>query len=165
MTQCNRSLISGPAAASSRLCKPMLAITILLWSLVLLAARPDDDDSDDELKALHAQIESGRAEQAVAALLDAADSEPNNADIHNLLGFGYRHLGDFELARRHYDRALSLDPDHKDAHEYLGELELQQGNVAAARRHLAALARLCPQGCDELDDLRQALAEHGESSY
>ena len=33
--------------------------------------------------------------------------------------------------------------------------------VEEAREHVAALTKLCPQGCEELEDLQKALAQAG----
>ncbi|TPN64274.1 tetratricopeptide repeat protein, partial [Mesorhizobium sp. B1-1-5] len=53
--------------------------------------------------------------------------------------------------------ALELQPDHKAAHEYLGELYVETGDMDKAKEQLASLEKLCPAGCDELSDLRQAI--------
>jgi cytochrome c-type biogenesis protein CcmH/NrfG len=54
--------------------------------------------------------------------------------------------------------AASFDADHKGAHEYLGELYVETGQLAKAREHLGVLGRLCPQGCEEREDLAKAIA-------
>ena len=70
-----------------------------------------------------------------------------------------RGRGDRQAAQRAYDRALALDPDHIGAHEYLGEMEAEAGHMDAAQGHLQALERLCPQGCEELTELRAAISQ------
>jgi hypothetical protein len=42
--------------------------------------------------------------------------------------------------------------------EYQGELYVKIGDLAKARDNAAHLARLCPQGCEELEDLQKAIA-------
>lgn len=95
---------------------------------------------------------------AISKLNSVIEANPRNADAFNLLGFSYRKIGNFESAERNYKRALRLDPDHKGALEYMGELYLETGRRAQATELLGALEKLCPQGCEELDDLRQAFA-------
>ena len=71
-----------------------------------------------------------------------------------MLGFSYRKVKNFDSAERNYRRALRLDPKHKAALEYMGELYLETDRRAKAEELLATLEKLCPQGCEELDDLR-----------
>jgi Flp pilus assembly protein TadD len=78
---------------------------------------------------------------------------------YNLLGFSYRKTKEFDLAERNYLRALRLNPEHKGALEYMGELYLETGRRTEAEELLALLQKLCPDGCEELDDLRQAFDE------
>jgi cytochrome c-type biogenesis protein CcmH/NrfG len=47
------------------------------------------------------------------------------------------------------------------AREYLGELYVETGETAKAREHLGLLQKLCPQGCEELEDLEKAIAQGG----
>jgi tetratricopeptide (TPR) repeat protein len=82
-----------------------------------------------------------------------------NADVHNFLGYSYRHLGDFEQAFHNYKRALEIDPKHLGAHEYVGEAYLLTNNPAKAQEHLAALKRICGN-CEEYRDLSGAIADY-----
>jgi Flp pilus assembly protein TadD len=92
---------------------------------------------------------------AVFHLHKAAAADPTSADARNWLGYSYRKLKDFDNAFVFYNEALNLDPRHKGAHEYIGEAYLETGNLAQAEAHLAALAKLCPKGCEELDELKE----------
>lgn len=98
---------------------------------------------------------------AIARLNDIITADPRNADAHNLLGFSYRKSKNLELAERSYERALRLDPEHKGALEYIGELYLETGRRAQAEDVLQTLRRLCPAGCEELDDLRESFSGKG----
>jgi tetratricopeptide (TPR) repeat protein len=100
--------------------------------------------------------------RAIALLSKAALRDDNNADIHNLLGFAYRHVGDFERAFAHYNRALSLNPRHRGAHEYMGVAYLLQDNLPKADEHLAALAKICLVPCEEYEDLKKEIDEYRE---
>ena len=86
--------------------------------------------------------------------------EPDSADLQNLLGYSYRNLGQLDLAFKHYERALVLDPRHRGAHEYIGETYLMTGDITGAEKHLAALREICLLPCDELEDLKRAIASH-----
>ncbi|MEN9417786.1 MAG: hypothetical protein RI988_1406 [Pseudomonadota bacterium] len=119
---------------------------------------PAEHRSLREARELIAQQRWAQAER----LLDAhVRVEPQDADAHNLLGFSLRKLGRLQASLGPYTRALELDPNHLGAHEYIGEAYVQLGDLPRARTHLAALERLCPAGCPELDDLRASLQGAG----
>jgi len=83
-----------------------------------------------------------------------------DADWNNLMGFALRKQAtpDLDGAQRFYDTALSINPQHRGALEYSGELALMRGDLATAESRLALLSTACDRGCDELDDLKKAVA-------
>ncbi len=101
-----------------------------------------------------------RAKDYQAALQELRELAKDNedAEIYNLLGFTLRKTGDYPNALTYYMRALALDPDHKGAREYLGELYVETGLLDEAKEQLVILTRLCPTGCEELEDLQKAIA-------
>ena len=48
------------------------------------------------------------------------ETDPENADVYNLLGYSHRKLEMNDKAFVYYEKALSLDPRRKGAHEYIG---------------------------------------------
>lgn len=137
-----------------------LILLALLGAAPALAAGPDDNARAD-LAPVKAMIEGGREVEAIDVLQSMLAFHTGDADILNLLGFANRRLGHYVVSRDFYVRALAANAFHLGAHEYKGELELIEGNEAAARDHLERLAVLCPEGCEELDDLREAFVEAG----
>jgi tetratricopeptide (TPR) repeat protein len=126
-----------------------------------------DSDPLEDLAMRNTDFQRGRAaieardwEAAIKALTAADQRTPDNADIHNLLGFAYRNAGKLDAAIGHYQKALKLDPRHRGAHEYIGEAYLQAGNLAKAEEHLAALRKVCPIRCDEREDLSRKIAAY-----
>jgi Flp pilus assembly protein TadD len=105
-------------------------------------------------------IEARNWNAAIKSLTAAAQREPRNADVQNLLGYAYRNTGQMEAALRHYQRALQIDPRHLGAHEYIGEAYLMANDLAKAEEHLAALKRFCPGVCVERDDLSTKIAAY-----
>jgi Flp pilus assembly protein TadD len=99
---------------------------------------------------------------ALAHLTKAAQETPNDADVHNLLGYSYRNVKQFDKALEHYRIALKLDPNHRSAHEYMGELYLDMGQPANAEKQLQALKSACPWfgKCEEYEDLKQAIEKY-----
>ncbi len=118
-----------------------------------------------QLAKAEASIEGEDYSRAIRTLGDIVRTNPRNADAYNLLGFSYRKTKDFKRAERNYDRALRLDPDHKGALEYMGELFLETNRRDKAEELLARLEKLCPSGCEELDELRGAFDGKQTSSH
>jgi Flp pilus assembly protein TadD len=98
--------------------------------------------------------------EAVRRFSRATLLDPDNADIHNYLGFSYRRMGQLELAFKYYHRALALNPRHRGAHEYIGEAYLMAGDLAGAQKHLEELNRICLLPCEEFTLLEKAIAEY-----
>lgn len=115
---------------------------------------------DERMEAARTAIQARDWRTAIAELQAVVETEPGNADAHNLLGFSHRKQARPDLAKAftHYRLALQIDPRHKGAHEYIGEAYLMNHQPAEARKHLAELARLCGnQTCEEYVDLAQAI--------
>ena len=138
----------------------VLILTAALSAPVAVADFPEPIQPN-QLSDIKAQIENGQAEAALEALDTLLPGAQIDADVLNLMGYANRKLGRFAQSRSHYSRALRLDPNHKGALEYMGELELQTGHPDAARSLLGRLQILCPEGCEERDDLEEAFAESG----
>lgn len=107
-----------------------------------------------------AAIQAERFAQAIALLEPWVAGNSNDADGHNWLAYSYRKTGKLDLAFRHYRRALGIDPQHRGAHEYIGEAYLMVNQPEKAEQHAKILAQLCPQSCEELNDLRAAIAAY-----
>jgi cytochrome c-type biogenesis protein CcmH/NrfG len=113
-------------------------------------------------QAREAMAQSNWAE-ALARLEPHVQVHPDSADAFNLLGYARRQLGRYPQALDAYQRALTIDPDHLGALEYLGELMLILHRRGDAVRHLRQLERLCPSGCDEVEDLRRAIDRYDQT--
>ena len=113
-----------------------------------------------DLTSVRAKIATKDYQAALTELRGLAEDN-QQADVYNLLGYTLRMTGDYETSLTYYTKALELQPDHKAAHEYLGELYLQTGKPDKANEQLASLKQLCPAGCEELEDLQEAIAARG----
>lgn len=112
-----------------------------------------------DLTAVRAKIKAKDFKSALVDLNGMIDSGVQHADVYNLMGFSLRKTGDYPKALTFYMKALDFDTNHKGAREYLGELYVETGQPAKAKEQLAVLERLCPQGCEEREDLEKALAD------
>ncbi len=139
--------------------------------LVPLAQAADTPGSNPSVSAPTVQDRLSKARKAVASkdwsgamreLNVALREAPQNAEVHNLLGYTYRKRAtpDMTKAFEHYNMALKFDPRHKGAHEYIGEAYLIEKKVAMAEQHLADLERICGnRSCEEYQDLAKSIAE------
>jgi Flp pilus assembly protein TadD len=123
-------------------------------------ADPDLAARDEDYAAGERAVEKKEWAEAVRLFQRAEMRHPDEADLQNMLGYSYRNLKQYDLAFRHYKRAIEIDPRHRGAHEYIGETYLLIGDLAGAEKHLAALKEICLLPCDELRDLERAIAEY-----
>ena len=123
-----------------------------------MAAPSVQDRLSNARKAVAGRDWSGAMRELNVALREA----PQNAEVHNLLGYTYRKRAtpDMTKAFEHYNMALKFDPRHKGAHEYIGEAYLMEKKVSMAEQHLAELERICGnRSCEEYQDLAKSIAE------
>ena len=109
------------------------------------------------------EISNGNYQLSIKYLLKAAKTSPDNPDVYNLLGFSHRKLDKVEEAFKYYNRSLKLNPRHQGANEYIGELYLRTNNLKKAEEHLEVLDDICLFGCEEYDDLKDAIEKYKKS--
>ena len=117
----------------------------------------------DGYHAARALVLDGKYTEAIAAF--RALGHDNSPEVSNYLGYAYRKLGDYDLAKVWYDKALAADPDHIRTWEYYGLWHLEQGNKLKALDFLEQIRVLCGNTrCQEYVDLKAAIAD-GRHSY
>ena len=110
-----------------------------------------------DLASARAKIKAKDFKAALAELTPMLATH-QHADIYTLVGFSYRKTGDYKQAATFYSKALDFDADHKGALEYQGEMFVELGQMEKAKANLVRLVKLCPQGCEEREDLEKAIA-------
>jgi len=137
-----------------------LAVFLLAATMTMPIFAVDTSQTRDvpDLTAVRAKVKAKDWTGAIADLNELVDKGTQHADVYNLLGFSLRNSGDVNGAQTFYRKALEFDPDHKGALEYQGELYVMLRDFAKARENVARLMKLCPQGCEELEDLQKAIA-------
>ena len=144
----------------------------ILFAVVLVAAVPmtsayavDNVTTTDapDLASVRAKIKAKDFKAALAELTPMLATH-QHADVYNLMGFSLRKTGDYSQAYTFYRKALDFNPEHKGALEYLGELYVETGQIDKAKENVAMLKKLCPGGCEELEDLEQAIAAAPKSN-
>ena len=144
-----------------------LVSIIIHLNLGMILADPSSSYKNDKSKPVNVDYKSGSIAAyngkflvAIKHLERAARISPNNPDIYNLLGYSHRKLDKLEQAFDNYRKALKLDSRHLGANEYIGELYLRTNNIKKAVEHLKVLDDVCLFGCDEYDDLKDAIEEY-----
>ena len=156
--------------------KTKLASTVAALALIaglglapVLSSAPayavDNMSSTDapDLTSVRTKINAKDYAGALAELRELAD-DVQHADVYNLMGYTLRKAGDFKTSLTYYTKAIEMQPEHKAAREYLGELYVETGNMEKAKEQLAVLAKLCPAGCEEREDLQKAISAKSASN-
>ena len=141
---------------------PLLFLGLIGISSAAMAVDNATTNRAPELTTVRAALKAKNYPAALAELKGMVVMY-QNPDVYNLLGFALRKTGDQTQAMTYYKKALDFDPAHKGALEYQGELFVELGQIAKARENVAKLEKICPSGCEELEDLREALA-HAKGS-
>ncbi|GAB4122486.1 MAG: hypothetical protein Kow00104_06370 [Rhodothalassiaceae bacterium] len=111
-----------------------------------------------------ALLGEGRDDEALKRFEAALVADP--ASIAALLQIGRLHeaQGRKEIALRYFRRAREIDPADRAALLAEGLALLRDKDIAGARENADRLARICGKaGCAELEALRAALPDEGES--
>lgn len=151
-----------------KLAKFSVILFTALWGITfapIAAANLGESDSPgaDDVNFVEGKkaVETQDWNKAIEWLTKAVQSQPQNADAHNFLGYAYRKIGKYGASFAHYHEALKLNPKHKHAHEYIGEAYLLADDLFKAEYHLSELQRICsPIPCEEFKDLKRAVESY-----
>lgn len=156
--------------AGARVRRVAVASMLAAAAFAVTVARPVAADPSFDLSgALARDADAVAGKEALARkdwsaatrrLSQALVRHPDDADLHNDLGYAYRNQKQLDRALEHYKRAIALDPRHRGAHEYIGEAYLMMGDLASAEKHLDVLRAICLLPCDELADLEKAVVAY-----
>lgn len=153
---------SSTSKTSTTLASLIILTAVFLPAKLLADATPSgssDKNTAQQLQLVERLIYKENYPAAIKKLKQAIKADKENADAWNLLGYASRKSGDTEAAKHAYEMALSIDKDHLGALEYQGELFISMGKLDNAQDNLARLTELCPDGCDEQQELADALAK------
>ena len=117
-------------------------------------ANISDEDRADYAYAL---AKESRYEEALAMLDTVKDQ--NTAEVLNYRGYATRKLGRTDEGISYYLKSVKLDPKYAKVREYLGEAYVIKGQIDLARDQLTTIQSLCGTGCEEYQDLHEAI-EH-----
>ncbi|MEJ5309496.1 MAG: tetratricopeptide repeat protein [Anaerolineae bacterium] len=94
------------------------------------------------IEDIQAQMDAGQYTAARGALEKLVATDPQNAEVHFMLGLTYFNLGEYPKAQASFAQAMALDPQRAAAvHHNLGVLAYQTGEMeTAVTEFKAALA-------------------------
>jgi predicted Zn-dependent protease len=136
----------------------MLTSLIISAGSALAASTTTISRDAPDLTSVKAKV---KAKDFTGALLELKPmlETHHHADVYNLMGFSLRKTGDLKQGGEFYVKALELDPYHRGALEYQGQMFVELGQMTKAKANLKRLVALCPSGCEEREDLEQAIAK------
>lgn len=103
----------------------------------------------------YALAKEGRYDEALAMLDTVKDQ--NTAEVLNYRGYATRKLGRTDEGISYYLKSVQLDPKYAKVREYLGEAYVIKGQIDLAKDQLATIQSLCGTGCEEYQDLHEAI--------
>jgi len=109
---------------------------------------------------------SGKAEKAIEEFKALVEVDPS-ARSYAFLGLSYRHLGQFDEARKYFEAGLKQDPHNASCLFNMGYIEERQGNHARAEEFLQAALHANPNLSEamlELANLRIASKKFQEAA-
>jgi len=104
---------------------------VVFWNYII--DKEPEFRSTAYINLVNAYADKGMLDQAIVQFQNALSMDPDNADLHNTIGFAYLSQGQTDAAIEHFQTALRLNPDSADAHFYLGSSYLQKGSKTMAR--------------------------------
>ena len=124
--------------------------------------KKSEQEFRDGYRAAYALVQGGKYAEAFAAF--KALDEDDHPDVANYLGYTARKLGNYDLSKVWYERALEADPKHVRTWQYYGMWHVEQGNRLKAQDFLEKIEAICGNTtCKEYQDLKGGL--EGTVSY
>src|SRR4030095_6572481 len=115
--------------------------------------KKSEQEFRDGYRAAYALVQAGKYAEAFAAF--KALDEDDHPDVANYLGYTARKLGNYELSKVWYARALAPDPNHVRTWQYYGMWHVEQGNMLKAADFLQKIETICGnKTCKEYQDLK-----------
>jgi tetratricopeptide (TPR) repeat protein len=116
----------------------------------------------DGYRAARALALDGQYAAANAAFQALGQDE--SPEVANYVGYTYRKMGQYDLSKVWYERALALAPNHVRTWQYYGQWQVESGNILKAKDFLEKIRSICGNAdCQEYKDLQATI--DGRMSY
>jgi tetratricopeptide (TPR) repeat protein len=118
--------------------------------------RTEEQRFIDGYRAARALVLDGKYEEGIAAF--KALGRDDSAEVANYIGYANRKIGNYDLSKVWYEKALAIDPNHVRTWQYYGMWHVEQGNMLKAADFLEKIRLICGgSGCQEFQDLKGAM--------
>jgi type IV pilus assembly protein PilF len=117
----------------------ILVLAFLFFNSCVSLKNNDPDKkraAELKLEIATGMIKSENYPGAMRELLSAEEDDPNNATLHHLFGLVYRARDRYELAEKHFLKALSINKDYTEARNSLAFLYIETGRLNKAEEQL-----------------------------
>jgi tetratricopeptide (TPR) repeat protein len=155
--------LPGNAEAAAELGRALNDLGRPREAAALLAPLAEDPEADLDVLMTRgiALAQSGRRDEALAALERARRADPSSAMAAYNLGAAHLVFGETRPARAAFEAAIALEPDFARAWNSLGLLAAESGGAADARRMWARALAANPRDPDTLYNLGALLWREG----
>lgn len=110
------------------------------------------------------QLKLGKYEEALENALDAAELNPKDGTIDNVIGLAYMELDDFDSAEAAFLMAIDKTPKFVWSYNNLGYLRIQRGDYEKARDVLAQGSTLANAPAVLFNSLGVAMEKTGDTA-
>ena len=118
----------------------------------LKAIEEDDCEADAWCNLGVIRSTGGSLEVAFDCFASSLAAEPRHAESHYNIGNLYFEMGDYKLARTHYELAIDVNPEFPSAFFNLGLVTALTEDYASARAALLRYKTLVPGAADKVAD-------------
>ena len=122
---------------------------------------------DEALSALvnrgNELLAQGKPAEAIEILAEAAQTNPEDEDVHYDLGLALTRLGKFEEAIQQYREALRIFPEYVEALNNLGNVLMRTGRRDEAIPHFESALKIMPDYAAAHNNLGTALQKLGRT--
>jgi tetratricopeptide (TPR) repeat protein len=120
------------------------AVALLFLTFSSLAFSGQGESENQLLRAAAQCIERRELATAAEIVRKVLAGDPNSFRAYNLLGIYQTQTGQYEEARRSFEKAIELDPKYAPAHVNMGKVQVALGLDAAALKEFQAAIAIAP---------------------
>ena len=120
-----------------------------------LKMKADAMDDDDMANYAWVLAKADRYDESLQVLDLLHD--PDTAKALNYRGYATRKLGRTDEGIGYYLKSVQIDPQYAQVREYLGEAYVIKGRLDLAKEQLDTIQTICGTGCEEYEDLHEAI--------
>jgi tetratricopeptide (TPR) repeat protein len=119
-------------------------------------------DSEREASILRRDSERKTAAKRLEQLLFLSRCDPDNAEVHFMLGVKFQALGDLKQAADHYESSVRIDPNHSRSHNNLGSVYRKAGRMGDAIAQYSEAIRVDPEDARAHNNLGSIFLAQGD---